>query len=123
MSTIKANSIDSINSSDHIQAKQPIDGINQCTAWGVYNGTDGTLKAGYNIASVVHTSTGASTITFLVPMDNTHYAIGGISSEYNPVMRTLALKTVNGFQLVSAASGSTAYNVDEVSFVVFGGKD
>ena len=37
----------------------------ECTAWVVFNGTDGTILDSFNVASVVHNSVGNATINFI----------------------------------------------------------
>ena len=125
MSKIKVNSIDSINSSDHIQAKQPIDGINQCTAWGVIDGANDVQLGGFN-CTMVRTATGKYQVTFDTQMNSIGYSItttttmgaaGNAGSNYSDV-------TVNGFlfHAVPAVGTLAHYNTPHASFQVFGGK-
>lgn len=47
-------------------------------AWANFNGTNGSIRASGNIASITRTSTGKYTVTFTTAMPDTNYAVIGI---------------------------------------------
>ena len=126
MSTIKVNSIDSINSSNHIQAKQPVDGINQCTAWGHVNGVTDTVLSGFNIASVIGGSNGYYTVTFEIPMDNINYSVNvSASNQGNKQVSMIGLGEyeLHQFTLQTRDGANVTLNFDNINIQVFGGKN
>lgn len=51
-------------------------------AWCIFNGTNGTIIAGKNIASVVRNAAGDYTISFSAARPNTNYAVFGNCSTF-----------------------------------------
>jgi hypothetical protein len=47
-------------------------------AWVSFNGTNGTVLAGFNLSSVTRNSTGIYTLNFTTAMANSNYAVTGI---------------------------------------------
>jgi len=54
---------------------------NQCTAWVNFDGTDGTIRDSYNVASVTRTDEGYYEIAFSTEMSNVNYSVSGNSNK------------------------------------------
>ena len=101
------------------------------SAWVVFNGTDGTILDSHNISSVVvlDATNAAFDIYFKESMDTTNYAIsimakGTFDSTTNGnygYANGGLLKSINGINVGAVTSGT--YNPDEVSVIIFGGKN
>ena len=96
-----------------------------CRAWAFYNQVTDTVEASGNIASIVRTSTGYSTVTFTEPMPSAFYAISITGSGNTNVQHTVGFisgsPTASGFNISffnTANSGNVANN-DKVGIAVF----
>ena len=96
------------------------------TAWVSCNMGTGVIEDSFNISSVVNTGLGSADVTFSTPMDNINYTVE-ISSEYRSgntkdIGVSLGTKTINGFTF-AGHSGGSAFNFQEVSICIHGGKN
>jgi len=122
----KINVTDSFDTSTSVSSNgneivETVGGVipkNQCTAWVVFDGTDGTIKDSYNISSVVRDAVGKYTITFNTQMQNTNYIPVGSAEKWdtnddgNICVQTLGCSTsnhptVSEFHVVTVQGQST----------------
>jgi hypothetical protein len=94
-------------------------------AWGRFDGSSGAIQAGYNVASVTRTGTGAYTVNFIKPMPNTKYVafvnaengtylmMGGRANNINNATK-FGINTTD-----TAGSSAVATDARQVSFVVY----
>ena len=96
-----------------------------CRAWAFYNQITDTVEASGNIASIVRTSTGFSTVTFTEPMPSAFYSIQITGSGDVNVQHTIGfisgLPTATGFNFsfFNAANSSNVANNNRVCIAVF----
>ena len=86
-------------------------------AWCQFNGSTGTLNAGYNVASVVRNTGGNYTINFTRNFSNTNYAVL-VTSVSSPSVKgvTSASRTVSAYTFVLAPGLDST----DISMVFFG---
>tara|TARA_R110000803_G_scaffold93521_4_gene161034 strand:- start:113 stop:787 length:675 start_codon:yes stop_codon:yes gene_type:complete len=96
-----------------------------CRAWAYYNQVTDTVEASGNIASIVRTATGYSTVTFTEPMPSAFYSIQITGSGNVNVQHTIGFisgaPTASSFGMAffnTANSGNVANN-DKVCITVF----
>jgi hypothetical protein len=51
-----------------------------CRAWVNFNGTNGTIRASFNMSSITRASAGVYTLNFTTAMSNADYAIAGFAN-------------------------------------------
>jgi hypothetical protein len=96
-------------------------------AWGQFAGSDGTLAASYNVASVAKLGTGSYKVTFTTAMSSANYAVlvtcratTGDVGVHGGVQYTLA-KVAGSFHIYTHLdSTEAAVNTTEVYFQVLG---
>ena len=102
----------------HSQNALPPAGTTGTDAWGTVQ-DDGTLDAGYNIASVTRTGTGAYDVVFATPMPTANYSVQSTLADLNTVSTTkIGNRTVNGFtaQTGYQPNGSTTWTPFDHNF-------
>ena len=96
-----------------------------CRAWAFYNQITDTVEASGNIASIVRTSTGYSTVTFTEPMPSAFYSIQITGSGDVNVQHTVGfisgIPTASGFDFgfFNTANGANVANNTKVGISVF----
>lgn len=128
MSTVKTNTIDSLNGTDEIS--MPTMETRFATAWVNFNGT-GTvaIRDSYNVSSITDNSTGNYTVNFTNTLANDDYALSGIvrrgssnadNGLFMPVAGTYSTSAV---QVLSQASSvaATPLDCDLVCVIIHGG--
>lgn len=114
-------------------ANTAIAGKNQCTAWVIFDGSDGTIEKSFNISSVIKNDVGDYTIDFTDSMANTSYCVGGTSNdnrdEDNSCDSTIAVRVRNtdNFRIMTShnsggSDGNIPSNSKTTFLIVFGGK-
>lgn len=101
------------------------------TAWVNFDGTQNppSIRASYNISSVVKNSNGVYTIEFETPMDNVNYVVAGVYDLKNITTSYVAsinvdTFTTNGFKAYAwYGSNGGPTDVSIMNIVVFGGKN
>jgi len=98
-----------------------------CRAWVHFNGTNGSIYASGNVASVTRTAGATYVITFATPMPDTNYAIIGIGTNVGS-FGTLVFENINGVAPRTTSSvtvytvsnnGATFVEDHRVSVVIF----
>ena len=92
----------------HSQNALPPAGTTGTDAWGMVQ-SDGTLAAGYNIASATRTATGTYSVVFTTPMPTNNYAVSATTSVDTGIAKRVLVitnKTVNGFDVYITGAGS-----------------
>ena len=96
-----------------------------CRAWAFYNQVTDTVEASGNIASIVRTSTGYSTVTFTEPMPSAFYAISITGSGTVNVQHTVGFingtPTASGFGIAffNTQNSANVANNDKIGITVF----
>ena len=96
-----------------------------CRAWAFYNQVTDTVEASGNIASIVRTSTGYSTVTFTEPMPSAFYSIQITGNGKVNVQHTIGfisgVPTATGFNFsfFNAANSIQTANNSRVCIAVF----
>jgi hypothetical protein len=96
-----------------------------CRAWAFYNQATDTVEASGNIASIVRTATGYSTVTFTEPMPSAFYSIqiggNGQVNVQHTIGFTSGIPTATGFDLgfYNAADSTKTANNTRVYIAVF----
>jgi hypothetical protein len=96
-----------------------------CRAWAFYNQVTDTVEASGNIASIVRTATGYSTVTFTEPMPSAFYAISITGSGNVNVQHTVGFingtPTASGFGIAFFNTNNSANvaNNNMVGITVF----
>ncbi len=96
-----------------------------CRAWADYNQVTDTVEASGNIASIVRTSTGYSTVTFTEPMPSAFYSIQITGSANVNVQHTVGfisgIPTASGFAFgfFNTANSANVANNTKVGISVF----
>lgn len=99
-------------------------------AWANFDGTNGTIRASYNISSVTRTSTGLFTVSFTNAMIDNKYAIAGMGRLNSGVTNAgyvVAVNTSDGsanitttsFKLVTVQQNGTEADGQYVGVTVF----
>ncbi len=107
---------------------------NQCTAFVVFNGVDGTIKDSFNVTSVIHNATGNATINFMTAMANINYggwaetnreaiAAGSPVRIANVDSSTKTVGSVNvRYGYLSTSAAVVFSDEAEIRVIFFGGK-
>jgi hypothetical protein len=96
-----------------------------CRAWAFYNQVTDTVEASGNIASIVRTSTGYSTVTFTEPMPSAFYAISITGSGTVNVQHTVGFingtPTASGFGIAffNTQNSANVANNNKIGITVF----
>ena len=96
-----------------------------CRAWAFYNQVTDTVEASGNIASIVRTATGYSTVTFTEPMPSDFYSIqlggNGQVNVQHTVGFTSGIPTASGFAFgfYNTANSANVANNSRVYIAVF----
>ena len=134
MSKLKTNTLEtvdglsSVNVADLANTVTEILGIDKkqlATAWGLM-GSDGVMSGRFKLSSA-KTATGKYTVTFATPMDNDEYVVSlesTATATVTPKGKLHMNRTVNGFTLETGSNTQfTALQDNEVSIIIFGGKN
>lgn len=76
-------------------------------AWVNFNGSNGSVRASYNVSSVSRSSTGVYTINFTTAMTDVNYSVAGNTSATLAGMNTFTTITFNTTSLVINAVGQS----------------
>ena len=96
-----------------------------CRAWAFYNQATDTVEASGNIASIVRTSTGYSTVTFTEPMPSAFYSIqitgNGTLNVQHTVGFIAGVPTATEFKIgfFNTADGNNVANNSRIGISVF----
>ena len=106
----------------HSQNALPPAGTTGTDAWGTCQ-SDGTLDAGYNIASVTKNNTGRFSVVFTTPMPTANYAVNGTAggdSITSSTRRTVHFtnRTTTGFDINLTAGDPSVWKDSKFSFTV-----
>jgi len=100
----------------------------EVTAWVNFDGTTGTIRSSFNIASVTRNSTGDYTIAFAAPMANANYAhavcVGTTgTAAFNVLAPYNFTPTVDYTKVFTFNSAwSATADCDVIGLAIFGGK-
>ena len=97
-------------------------------AWVSFNGTNGSMRANFNVSSVTRNGTGDYTVNFATAMPDVNYAIAGSTNEGSPldnqaparvlqIRRTAPTTTASRFAVTNF--GNTNVDVEYVYVVFF----
>jgi hypothetical protein len=107
-------------------ATNPIRG--SARAWVSFNGTNGSMRANFNVSSVTRNGTGDYTVNFATAMPDVNYAIAGSTNEGSPldnanparvlqIRRTAPTTTASRFGVTNF--GNTTVDVEYVYVIFF----
>jgi hypothetical protein len=97
-------------------------------AWVSFNGTNGSMRANFNVSSVTRNGTGDYTVNFATAMPDVNYAIAGSTNEGSPldnsnparvlqIRRTAPTTSASRFGVTNF--GNTAVDVEYVYVIFF----
>jgi hypothetical protein len=87
-------------------------------AWACWNGTNGTIKASYNVSSTTRTGTGAYTISFTNALSDANFAVSGLNNSWVQAYTSTKSSSSFGFQVFNSITGNNV-DVSDVSVAVF----
>lgn len=125
MSTIKANTIDSLNGADEVSIPT-LDG-RMATAWVNFNGTGViSIRDSYNVESITDNGIGEYIINFSTPMDHANYMAMATSQDTTSNLNVGGVAdnfTTTGFSIrTGSKSNNNGIDLPLVVACVFGGK-
>jgi hypothetical protein len=81
-------------------------------AWANFNGSGGTIRASFNVASITQNATGDYTINFTTPMPDANYSISMVSDTNITQLAAGVAPTTTGFRIWTTTTNAyidTAY--------------
>jgi len=96
-----------------------------CRAWVNFNGTNGAIRAAYNVSSVTRSGTGTYVLNFTTAMSDNNYTVmasGGSASgvQYGAVTTASATPTTTQASLVAFNTAMTVIDMAWMYVAVFG---
>ena len=99
---------------------------NQCTAWVNSDGTTTppTIRDGYNVSSVIRTTTGVYELYFDNEMENLNYVVNTNHAIIGAgIIPTVYVKYLNKLVISTYASNSALMDANAIDVQIFGGKN